>query len=260
MNHRYVVGLVILSIGLAAAAAVVSDTRAADCQSRFLSDVASLRSRSELSVLRIDQDRHDLIMLRLGEAAEQKGLDFFEGGQALGLLERLITDWDEWSFVVTGNDVAEVLDKIEGRREFAETVLRPDVTSIAVGAGRFGDDRIWCAGCIARRLVTIDRWLGDFSTMGPSLLTARGSSPYKNLRVRFYKGEQDPIEYTGEDREIDFETDAEGRFEVTIPISAFGPGDYRIVFYVLDPENGAPEIALFERSRVPGEPPMRVRR
>ena len=254
MRLRLVIAVLVLSGAVLATAMSMADTRAQACESRFLSHVALLRTSNGLEPLRVDADRRDLIALRFRLALEEEGRKFLEGQQASDLLDWLITDWDRWCFVETGHDPRDVLQKIEADSGFAATVLRPDVTSIAVAAGELDDGQVWCAGCVTRRLVIIDNWFGDFSPLGPSYVTARGTSAYRNLKVRFYKGEEDPLRYHGEDREIDFNTDAEGHFEVTIPISVFGSGDYQIIIYVLDSESGTAEIAVHTRCRVPEEP------
>lgn len=252
-----IVALLILIGGLLVAPMSAFGTRASECESRFLDDVASLRAERGLDALLVDQARHELFKLRFGLAVEQEGPDFFLGGRALALSRRLVTDWGKWCFVAAGHDPSDVLGKIESDPGFVAAVLRPEVTSIAVAAGQLEDGSIWCAACVTRRLVTIDNWFGDFAPLGPSYVTATGTSSYENLRVRFYKGKEDPTTYHGEDREIDLETDGEGHFEFTLPISVFGPGEYQIVVYVLDPQSGTPEIALRERCHVPKAPVLR---
>ena len=157
---------------------------------------------------------------------------------------RGIPDWDKWGFLVSGNSVDEILKKLKGRKPFVDALAKPDISHIAVGIFPKSNGGKWCSVWLIHRLVNLGPYGVGMSYKGPTDFTVSGTCSYKDVRVRFYKSEEDPDVYKGKnDESVDVHTDESGKFQATLPISKFGTGDYRIIIYVLDPSENRYRLA-----------------
>lgn len=145
-------------------------------------------------------------------------------------------DWDKKGFLLTGNSVEEVLKTLKGNQRFIRALAKPDLSHIAVGVFSKPGGGEWCSVWLVHRLVNLDPFHVTMSSRGLTDFTVSGTCGYRDLRVRFYKSEEEPDVYKGkDDSSVDIHTDQSGKFTATLPISKFGKGAYRIVIYVLDP-------------------------
>jgi hypothetical protein len=225
----------------------------ATVQDAWLRDaVDALRQAEGLSSLRADTRQSGFMQRRLETLLMEQRADTFIPGR---MTEAVATTrhWQHRDFVASGDSRSGLLEGLREQATFRAAVLWPEATHFAFGCAQDADGQLWCVGCVTRHMVELDMNLLDaeyfFEGSSRWSLTLSGRTQYPFVRVRFYKGEEDPTEYRGPDHHVDARPDHNGAFRVTLPISMFGEGDYRIVIYVS--EGGAEyTIAAHKRFHV----------
>jgi len=205
--------------------------------------INSMRESRSLSRLEVDTILSDVMAKVLGKNLEELGAALFAESAWREPVERVVLDWDAESFAVTGTSEAEMLDELQQTREFVVALGRSDVSHVALAVGEQPDGGMWCVVCVTRRVVEFAPFQVRMLLEGPTFLTLSGTSPDQQMRARFYRSAEDPRTYEGEEELLDFEADESGRFEVTLPISRFGPGEYRIIVYIRASADADYEIA-----------------
>lgn len=162
-----------------------------------------------------------------------------------------VSCWDKACFTARADSGSELLEKLLAEDGFRDALLRPDATHVVVSARDRATTGVWCLVCITRRLVELGPLRMKMHLGGSTSLTLWGRSQHREMRARFYKSQAEPDTFTGEDFWVDFEASDSGEFEVTLPVSEFGPGYYRAFVYVLEPDRGEYTIAAHAGAVVP---------
>ncbi len=203
-------------------------------RAELIGQINAMRVTQGLDSLQVDPILCSLIENRIEKLAQDTGGTPVESSWP-HKFDRLVADWEKQGFMGTGASESGILEKLEQTPGFMDAALRPDASHIALGVWTNGSGNPLCVVYIIRRLVFLNPFEAEVVFDGPTYFTISGTSPYKFLRVRFYKGSEPPTLYQAhQDYSIDVETDESGQFRVTLPISKFGPGEYQIVVYVSD--------------------------
>ena len=149
-------------------------------------------------------------------------------------LSHYVPDWNKAFFLCIAASQDEIGNRLLANRAFVNELLDTGYTHIVASSGiDSAGNYIGIIGFI-RRLVYLNPMRVDVAFEGPTYVSLSGRAPgISSMRVVFYKGTVPPTEYQGTQyRSIDVPLHDNGDFEVTLPISAFGKGEYRIVTYV----------------------------
>jgi len=149
-------------------------------------------------------------------------------------LSHYVPDWNKTFFLCIAASPDEIGDKLLANPAFVRELWDTGYTHIVASTGI--DSAGHYVGIIGfiRRLVYLNPTRVDVAFEGPTYVSLSGRAPgVSSMRVVFYKGTVPPTQYQGtqyESRDVALEDN--GNFEVTLPISALGKGEYRIVIYV----------------------------
>jgi len=244
--------LVILALvcvaGLAASGQASGQVSVSDAE--IVREVNSRRLSEGLATLEMDAILSDVLRRKIDRAAASETEAFTMDADWTRDLVSCIPDWDVSYFLGSGETESDVLQGLMAQPEFVQAVVRPEATHLAMACHTRSSGGRQCVVCIIRRLVDLGPFEVEVAEDGPTQLTIQGTSSFPLLRVSFCKGTAEPTVYEGEQHTTHATTDESGRFRVTLPISMFGEGDYRIAVYVAERSDAEYAIAASTRFRV----------
>jgi len=202
-------------------------------QTQLISQINELRLARSLSSLTVDTLRCYFVETAM-QRVIRKGYEDAPESTWVEQVEAALPDWDKRGFMAAGGSTDQIYRILEGRQEFIDALTRHSISHIVVADVPRSRGGTWCTVWLIHRLVHIDdTYRVRTCYEGPTYFTVSGTSPYKQVRVRFYKSLEDPTTYKGKDDDfVELETNDAGRFQATLPISKFGEGEYRIIVYV----------------------------
>jgi hypothetical protein len=149
-------------------------------------------------------------------------------------LSHYVPDWNKAFFLCVAASPDEIGDKFLANPAFVKELRNTGYTHIVASCSVDSVGRYVGIIGLVRRVVYLNPVRVDVVFEGPTYLSLSGRAPgVSSMRVAFYKGAVLPTEYKGTQyasRNVAIRDN--GDFEVTLPISAFGKGEYRIVVYV----------------------------
>ncbi len=223
----------------------------------FRDAVDALRQAKGFPSLRDDTLGSFFIQKKLETLLMDQQADTLDPGRVVEAVGATL-HWRHRNFVASGDSRPDLLAALREQPAFLAAVLQPEATHLAFGCAQGARGRLWCVGCVMRQMVELGLFEGGLALLdgGGSLtsFTLSGRTQYPLLRARFYKGDEDPIEYRGPDHHVDAEADDTGAFRVKLPISMFGEGDYRIFLYVKEHSDAKYTIAAHTRFHVGASP------
>ena len=203
----------------------------------------ALRVQHGVGGLEVDARSCATIRRRIRRCFEELGQAGCHEGAWIDKVDRYVADWDKRGFTALSESEEQLLGELQGTPAFREALLRPDATHLALATGSRLSGESWCVVYITRRVISLNDLVCQADESGHAVATYLGTSSYRHVRARFYRGAEDPLTYQGEDYCTDFETNEGGEFQVTLPVSMFGEGEYRVVFYVRKPHEPDYRIA-----------------
>jgi hypothetical protein len=148
-------------------------------------------------------------------------------------LDEHVYDWNKRCFLCRASTTEDVVESLLTDSTFAEALRAAHYTHL-ITAATGSPGNIAVAVCLSERLVEFGACRSTISDSGGASVTITGHAPGCDwIRFVFYKGIDYPQDYAG--TELMSKTvglDRSGYFEVTLPISRFGGGEYRIAAYV----------------------------
>lgn len=202
-------------------------------RTKIVEQINSLRKSKGIDQLIVDTIQCDAIERNMKKWMVENSCSFGPDTSVIEEIVAYIHDWEKQCFMATDEALDGIFKVFQEDPEFADAILNSAVSHISLGIAARPDGDMWCVMCIISRKVYLNPFEVEMCHDGPTYFTLSGISPYKHLRVRYYKGCEGPYSYHGTDDElVEVETDENSRFQVTLPISKFGKGEYQIIVYV----------------------------
>lgn len=199
----------------------------------LLGQINSIRRARVLDQLAVDTIQCDVIERNMKTMMIERSGSFIPDSSLIEEIVKYIPDWNKRCFMTVEEAKSTILEDLQEKPVFTDAILDPGASHISLGITTRPNGDMWCVICIINRMVHLNPFEVQMDYNGLTSFTVSGMSPYKYLRVRFYKGYEGPTIYKGtEDECVDVETNETGQFRVILPLSKFGKGEYRIIIYV----------------------------
>jgi hypothetical protein len=149
-------------------------------------------------------------------------------------LSHYIPDWNKAGFLCTGRSTNDIFRTLSCSPSFVRELHNPKYTHVVTGTMTDSSGASVAIVCLIQRTVYFNAFEASVAFEGPTDLTLSGHAPgIVLMRFTFYKGTETPDKYKGDQiMSKEMSPPDDGSFEVTLPMSTFGPGEYRVAVYV----------------------------